>query len=171
MTTQTSDGTSGSGSAPQTSSTHLVVTFDCNGTAGIADTARSVADQLKASPAESPAHVAALRFLDYLASGQGIVGGSKGSRFSWTTVAAGLDPHQFVRLLRPFWTEILGHFNLLDHAWEGPAFYDSVIILHQQEGTSSAGVIDVWNRGDWRTRTMDLVVTEHPVIPFTLLMS
>jgi hypothetical protein len=163
-------GTTASVSSDTPAATHLVLTFDCNGTKGVGEIAQRSLQQLETLTDHSPTADAAITFLRYLRAGHGIVGGSKGSRFSWAHVAVGVDPRAFAELLRPFWTELLGHFSPpIDWGWDGPLYYDSVILLHQQERGGAAGVIDVWNRGTWRTRTVDLVITDHPALLFSLL--
>jgi hypothetical protein len=114
----------------------------------------------------------AKQFLEYVAVGKGIDCGTKGGRFAWGIVGNNTNPHEFVEMLRPFWNELLSHFAPpQDPSWEGPAYYESVLVFYESYEAGHAGVIEIRNQSSLRDRQIDLVIHHLASLPLTLCRS
>jgi hypothetical protein len=151
---------------------HLLVTFPYDGPQGVVELAKRHLPPFAFHSAQTSTEHIVGQFLEYLAAGKGIDCATKGGRFAWGVVGNNTDSRQFVELLRPFWVELLGHFSPpppLD--WDGPLYYESVLVFSEAYEVGHASLIEIRNRGDWRTRQVDLVVEQRERMPFTLSRS
>ncbi len=153
-------------------SVHLLVTFPCDGPRGVVELAQHYLALFPEEINEDRTRAVVRQFLSYLAAGNGIDCGTKGGRFAWGTVGNYTNPDGFAELLRPFWHDLLSHFSPPPpRDWDGPLYYESVLIFSEAYEVGHAHLIEIRNRNDYQSRQVDLVFETRERLPFTLARS
>lgn len=143
---------------------HIHVCFECHGYDGIARLARK---HLPTLP-EEWANKDAVYFLRALSRLHGEAPGTKGGMCLWGHVGNYTDVGLFVKILEPFWRELLPEVKSesdLDD-WDGPFAWEHVLVFYQPEDRDHAAAYEIyWDDPDAGPQKT-LICRHHERLPF-----
>jgi hypothetical protein len=87
--------------------------------------------------------------------------------FSWAAVCDWTDVTRFVKVLEPFWLELLCNRYRAFQDWDGPNAWDVVTIFHQSETELRPGVVQA-SLVDPRRRETQLIIQRAGPLPISL---
>ena len=137
---------------------HLHVAFECDNNDHVAELAKKHRVLLMLNE-ENPS-IEALWFLDALSARKDCNEGPKGGLSLWGIVGNYTNPMQFAEALRPFWIE------LLSASRESPLSFHHVVIMYEQEQSEHAGAVEVFWNEDPPREEGELIIKDHPGLPF-----
>jgi hypothetical protein len=153
----------------------LLVSFPSDGPDALAHLAQQFLPRIRGHVEETENttdHDEAAWLLEYLANRKGFSNGPKGGMFTWGIIGNSTDVDRFVKVLEPFWRELLrprwaGGTSQWP-PWGGPYPEDVILVMYHRQSDPSATAIIISSATPHAQLAIapDLRIVKH-ALPFT----